>query len=46
MRQMRTAKGMVGQLKWKDDFSDMIILQQILLDKQVTTGVIAFNWLM
>jgi hypothetical protein len=47
MGQMRTAKSMVGKIKQKDCFSDMrIILQQILLYKQVTTVVIAFNWLM
>ena len=47
MGQMRTAKGTVGQLKQKDYFSDVrIILQQILLDKQVTTEVITFNQLM
>ena len=43
---MRTAKGMVGKIKWKDCFIDIrIILQQFLLDKQGTTVVNAFNWL-
>jgi hypothetical protein len=46
MGKMRTVKGMVGKLKCKDCFVDMrIILQQIVLDRQGTTVVSAFNWL-